>query len=79
MSHTNQSIYKLKYVRKLSNRAIIVSVLTQDAPLVYTSLRRFKIFQPEELDMLNISPLMEACISLLPTITAIFINTRQSP
>ena len=79
MSHTNQSIYKFKYVRNISKRVIIVSVFTQDAPLVYTSLRRFKIYQPEELEMLNISPLMEECISLLPTITAIFINTRQSP
>ena len=79
MSHTNQSIYKFKYVRNISNRAIIVSVFTQDAPLVYTSLRRFKIYQPEELKKLNISPLMEACFSLLPTIAAIFINTRQSP
>jgi len=79
MSHTNQSIYKFKYVRNILNRVIIVSVLTQDAPPVYTSLRRFKIYQPEELQMLNISPLMETCISLLPTITVIFIDTRQSP
>ena len=74
-----QSIYKFKYVRNTSNRAIFVSVFTQDASLVYTSLRTFKIYQQEELEMLNISPLMETCFSLLPTITAIFINTRQSP
>ena len=79
MSHTNQSIDKFKYVRNISNRAIIVLVFTQDAPLAYTSLRRFKIFQPEELETSNISTLMEACFSLLPTITEIFLNTRQSP
>ena len=79
MSYANQSIDKFKYVRNVLNKAIIVLVFTQDVPLVYTSLRRFKIFQPEELETLNISPLMEACFSLLPTITAIFINTRQSP
>ena len=79
MSHANRSIYKFKYVRNISNRAIIVSVFMQDAPLVYTSFRRFKIYQPEELTTLNISPLMEVCFSLLPTFAAIFINTRQSP
>ena len=79
MSYANQSIDKFKYVRNVLNKAIIVLVFTQDVPLVYTSLRRFKIFQPEELETLNISPLMEACFSLLPTITVIFINTRQSP
>ena len=79
MSHTNQSIYQFKYVRNISNRAIIVSVFTQDAPLVYISLRTFKIYQPEELEMLNISPLMEVCFSLLQTIKAIFINTMQAP
>ena len=79
MSYANQSIDKFKYLRNVLNKAIIVLVFTQDVPLVYTSLRRFKIFQPEELETLNISPLMEACFSLLPTITVIFINTRQSP
>ena len=79
MSYANQTIDKFKYVRNVLNKAIIVLVFTQDVPLVYTSLRRFKIFQPEELETLNISPLMEACFSLLPTITVIFINTRQSP
>ena len=79
MSYANQSIDKFKYLRNVLNKAIIVLVFTQDVPLVYTSLRRFKIFQPEELETLNISPLMEACFSLLPTITVIFINKRQSP
>ena len=79
MSYANQSIDKFKYLRNVLNKAIIVLVFTQDVPLVYTSLRRFKIFQPEELETLNISPLMEACFSRLPTITVIFINTRQSP
>ena len=51
----------------------------QDASLVYISLRRFKICQQEELEMLNISPLMAVCFLLLPTIMAIFLNTRQAP
>ena len=47
----------------------------QPVPLGSTSLRRSKIYQLEKLEMSNISPLMEACFSLLPTI---FINTRQA-
>jgi len=47
--------------------------------LDFTSLRRSKIYQPEELKMSNISPLMEVCFSLLPTRMAILINTRQAP
>jgi len=35
--------------------------------------------QPEELKMSNISPLMEACFSLLPTVMAILVNRKQSP
>jgi len=58
--------------------AVDQNVVPLDA-LGFTSLRRFKIYQPEELKMSNILPLMEACFSLLPTIMAIFINTRQAP
>ena len=42
--------------------------LPQAAPLGFTSFRRFKIYQPEELLVLNISPLMEVSFWLLPTV-----------
>ena len=45
--------------------------LPQTAQLGSTSLRRFKIYQPVELEVLNISSLMEARFSLLLTIMAI--------
>ena len=51
----------------------------QAAPLGFTSFRRFKIYQPEELLVLNISPLMEVSFWLLPTMVKIFINIRQAP
>ena len=51
----------------------------QAAPLGFTSFRRFKIYQPNELLVLNISPLMEVWFLLLLTILAIFINIRQAP
>jgi len=61
------------------NSVLNILLFFQDAPLIFISLRRFKIYQPEELKMLKISPLMEVCFSLLPTIMAILINTRQAP
>ena len=51
----------------------------QAAPLGFTSFRRFKIYQPEELLVLNISPLMEVSFWLLPTPVAIFMIIRQAP
>ena len=56
-----------------------VLFLSKNVPLVSTSSRKFKTCQPGELQLFNISPLMEVCSSPLATIKEIFRNTKQAP
>ena len=56
-----------------------VSVFEKIALLDSTSLRKFKIYQPEEQQVWNISPLMEVCFLLSPVTMVMLRNTRQVP
>ena len=63
----------------LLTKMFILFFFWKIALLDSTSLKKFKTYQPEELLVWNISPLMETCFLLLATLLGTLKDTRQVP